>query len=173
MKSHHISPTALERELAVGEYIFSTTTPSGRITSVNDVLVAYSGYSRTELLGSQHNILRHPDMPRAVFWLAWDTLQAGEDFMGYIKNMSKDGGYYWVFSQIQPEYDKDGGVIGYRSVRRQPRRSAVAAASALYAEMLAAEQAVETRDAIAAGLAVLRRHLGAQGQSYEQMVAAL
>jgi PAS domain S-box-containing protein len=166
-------PSTLERELAEDEYIVSTTNLSGRITSANEVLLRFSGYSLKELMGSQHNILRHPDMPRAVFWLAWDALQAGEDFIGYVKNMNKDGSFYWVFAHITPEYDKNGEIIAYRSVRRRPRRAAITGASALYAEMLAAEQAVDAREAIPAGLAILKRHLGERGISYEQLVTAL
>jgi PAS domain S-box-containing protein len=173
MKSRSITPTALERELRESEYIVSTTDRSGRITSANEVLVALSGYSRLELQGAQHNILRHPDMPRAVFWLAWDTLQSGEGFLGYIKNLGKDGSFYWVFAHMMPEHDEDGGLVGFRSVRRRPARRAIPAVAALYAEMLAAEQATDRCNAITAGLDVLRRHLGERRLSYEQMIAAL
>lgn len=173
MKPNHITPTAVERILDPDRYIISTTDTQGRITSVNDVLVETSGYSREELLQRQHNILRHPDMPRAVFWLAWDTLQAGEDFHGYFKNLCKDGAYYWVFAHIRPEHDGDGSVVGYRSVRRVPKRSAVATLSGLYAEMLAAEHAAGPKDAIPAGLTVLRQFLAKRNAGYEQVMASL
>ena len=165
------SPTAGERILREDEYVVSTADPQGRITSVNDVFIDYSAYSREELLHAPHNIIRHPDMPRAVFWLLWQALQDGEDFLGYVKNRRKDGGFYWVFAHVRPEHDAEGAIIGYRSVRRAPRREALPKVSRLYAEMLAAERAAA--DPIPAGLAVLSKFLAAQGLSYEQMVATL
>lgn len=173
MKSRIIVPRDIERIMREDEYIVSTTDPHGRITSVNDVFVEYSGYAREELLHAQHNILRHPDMPRAVFWLLWQALQAGEDFMGYVKNLSKDGTYYWVFAHILPERNADGEIAGYRSVRRAPRREAIARVAELYARMRAAEHAVAAKDAIPAGLRVLGEFLAAQDLSYEEMVARL
>jgi PAS domain S-box-containing protein len=173
MKSRDIVPTAVERILANGEYIISATDTQGRVTTVNDVLVAYSGYTREELIGVQHNILRHPEMPRAVFSMAWSAISAGEDFSGYIKNLCKDGSFYWVFVHILPLTNQDGDITGYRSVRRTPRREALAAIQELYAQMLVAEQAAGPKDAIAAGIRVLREFLGQRGQSYEQVIAAL
>jgi PAS domain S-box-containing protein len=173
MKPRDVLPTRRERLMREGDYIVSATNLEGRITSVNPVLVEFSGYDETELIGAQHNILRHPDMPRAVFWMAWEAIRHGDDFYGYIKNLAKDGSYYWVFAHILPEYDAEGTPTGYRSVRRCPRGEAVAKAAALYEKMLAAERAVGSRDAIEAGLAVLRAALAEAGQSYEVFVATL
>ncbi|MCK9285288.1 MAG: PAS domain-containing protein [Rhodocyclaceae bacterium] len=172
MKPRNIVPTAIERVMKPDEYIISTTDTGGRITSVNDVFVDYSGYAQKELLRSQHNIVRHPDTPRSIFWLAWETLKEGGDFYGYLKNMSKDGGYYWVFAHIQPEYG-GGEIVGYRSVRRVPRREALGTIAALYRDVRAAERTVPAKQAIPAGLAVLSQFLAQRGQSYEQMVARL
>ncbi|HEY6896133.1 MAG TPA: PAS domain-containing protein [Rhodocyclaceae bacterium] len=172
MKRRSIAPTQIERPMREGDYIISSTDPKGRITAVNDILVEFSGYSREELIGAQHNILRHPDMPRAVFWLAWDAISNGEDFSGYIKNLAKDGSHYWVFAHIVPEY-AGGAIKGYRSVRRCPKQSAVAKAATLYAEMLAAEHQAGPKDAIPAGLAVLSGLLAERRVSYAQLVAEL
>lgn len=173
MKSRTIVPLDVERTMREDEYIVSTTDPQGRITSVNDVFVDYSGYAREELLHAQHNIVRHPDMPRAVFWLLWHSLQNGEDFMGYVKNLGKDGTYYWVFAHVLPERNANGEIVGYRSVRRAPKREAIAKVTSLYTRMQAAEQAVAPKDAIAAGLRVLGEALAEQNLSYEEMVARL
>lgn len=173
MKSREIVPNDHERILPVNRYILSTTDRSGRITSVNDLFIEHSGFSEDELLGMQHNIVRHPDMPRAVFWLAWDMLSAGEEFHGYIKNLCKDGAYYWVFSHILPITGADGEVAGYRSVRRHAKRDAVVKVAALYADMLAAERTADPKDAIQAGLNILSAHLARLGMSYEEMVAKL
>ena len=173
MKSKEIIPTQVERVLPVDRYIVSTTDCSGRITAVNDVFIDYAGYDESELIGIQHNIIRHPDMPRSVFWLCWDTLEAGEEFYGYVKNMSKDGGHYWVFSHISPINDVDGGIVGFRSIRRHAKPEAVAKVIDLYRAMSRAEAEAGTKEAIQAGLGVLREFLSQSGLSYEQMVAKL
>ncbi|MBB5193327.1 PAS domain S-box-containing protein [Silvimonas terrae] len=156
-----------------GEYIVSSSDLAGRITVVNDVLIEYSGYTEAELMGRQHNILRHPDMPRALFWLIWETIKHGEDFQGYVKNLCKDGGFYWVHARISPQFDAEGHPTGYQSVRRKPARRAVDKAAVLYQHMLAAEAAVASADAVAAGLQVLQAELAAQQLAYEQWVARL
>ena len=173
MKSRTIIPTDVERVMKEDEYIVTTADIQGRITSANDVFVDYSGYSREELLGSQHNIVRHPDMPRSVFWLLWETLHDGEEFLGYVKNLSREGSFYWVFAHVLPKFNDEGEIEGYRSVRRAPRREAIVKVARLYAEMRAAEQVVSANDAIPAGLAVLSKFLAEHGMSYEQMVARL
>ena len=96
-----------------------------------------------------------------------------DEFSGYIKNISKDGGFYWVYAHVLPITDAEGDLTGYRSVRRHASRTAIAKVAALYAEMLAAEKAAGPQDAIGAGLAVLRRHLAAAGMGYEQFIAHL
>ncbi len=173
MKSRNLVSTNVERILPEDKYILSTTDLSGRITSVNDLFIEFSGYSEAELMHSQHNIIRHPDMPRAAFALCWDAISDGEEFFGYIKNMSKDGSYYWVFAHILPVRDERGEVVEFRSVRRCPSRGAVAKVEMVYAEMLAAERIVGAKDAVAAGFRVLAAHLANAGMSYEQWVAKL
>jgi PAS domain S-box-containing protein len=173
VKSRRIVPTDVEHLLRPDEYIISTANTRGRITSVNEVLVRCSGYSREELINAQHNITRHPDVPRALIWLMWESLREGEDFYGYFKNLRKDGGFYWVFAHARPEYDSEGNVCAYRSVRHAARNSAVSTIVDLYQQMLAAQHAVSAKFAIPAGLAVLRRYLSERGQSYEQFVARI
>ncbi|HZX30686.1 MAG TPA: PAS domain-containing protein, partial [Rhodocyclaceae bacterium] len=126
-----------------------------------------------ELLGVQHNIIRHPDMPRAAFKLAWDTIQSGKEFFGYVKNMSKDGGFYWVFTHITPDFGPGGKIVGYYSVRRCPKRSAIEKIEPVYRQMLAAEKAAGAKDAIEAGTKVLVDLLTSTGMSYEQLVFSL
>lgn len=96
MKDKAITPTRNERVMREDDFIVSKTDLKGRITYGNEIFIEFSGYTEQELLGSQHNIIRHPDMPRAAFKLAWDTIQAGREFFAYVKNMSKDGGFYSV-----------------------------------------------------------------------------
>jgi len=105
VKQKHIVPTDRERVMRKEEFIVSKTDLTGRITYGNRIFIEFSGYSEAELLGAQHNIIRHPDMPRAVFNLLWDTIAQGNEIFAYVKNMSKDGGFYWVFANVTPSYD--------------------------------------------------------------------
>lgn len=166
-----ITPTSVERQLGDEDFIVTKTDAKGRILYANRIFIALAGYAEAELLGSQHNIIRHPDMPRSVFKLLWDHIEAGQEFMGYVKNMAKDGSFYWVLATVTPDRDAERNIVGYTSVRRKPRPEAVQAAAGLYREMLAAEQRAGARDAIEAGTAVLNQALN--GKSYEQFILAL
>lgn len=108
-----------EIKLDDSDFIVSRTDLNGAITYVNDDFCRITGYSKSELIGANHNIIRHPDMPASFFSKLWKTIKAGEKFKGYIKNRAKDGGYYWVDAEITP-YVKDGKKIGYKSVRKKP-----------------------------------------------------
>lgn len=168
-----IEPTSVERLMRPDDFIVSKTNAKGLITYGNPIFIEFSGYNEAELLGSQHNIVRHPDMPRAAFKLAWDTISAGKEFFAYVKNMAKDGSYYWVFTHITPDFDPQRNIVGYTSVRRCPSRDAVAKVDPVYRQMLAAERAAGARDAIAAGTAVLVELLQQTGMSYEELVFSL
>ncbi len=114
-----------------GRLIVSTTDPDGIITHVNSSFVEMSGYSEEELLGKPHYILRHPDMPAAAFKDLWDTIRKGEKWHGYVKNLRKDGGYYWVMATVIPNV-RNGKITGYTSVRRKPARRKVEECIRLY-----------------------------------------
>ncbi|RFO95074.1 aerotaxis receptor Aer [Rhodoferax lacus] len=155
------------------DFLVSKTDLKGRITYGNRIFIEYSGYSEAELLGRQHNIVRHPDMPRGVFQFLWHTLESKQECFAYVKNRSKDGGFYWVFANVTPSYGADGRVDGYFSVRRKPRASAVTAVSALYRQMLQEEQRVGTKAACAASLALLNTTLAQHGVSYESFILSV
>lgn len=173
MKNRNIVPTQRERLMRENDFIVSKTDPRGIITYGNPIFIEFSGYSESELLGVQHNIIRHPDMPRAAFKLVWDTIQAGREVFAYVKNMSRDGGFYWVFAHVTPDFGPDGQIVGYTSVRRCPKRSAIEAIEPVYRRMLAAEQAAGARDALSAGAKVLEDLLQQSGKSYEELVFSL
>lgn len=173
MKDKTIVPTGKERLMRDGDFIVSKTDTRGIITYGNPIFIEFSGYTEQELLGSQHNIIRHPDMPRAAFKLAWDTIQAGKEFFAYVKNMSKDGGFYWVFTHITPDFGPGGQIVGYYSVRRCPKRSAIEKIEPVYRQMLAAERAAGAHKAIEAGAKVLVDVLKSTGMGYEELVFAL
>lgn len=170
---HPITPTSVEKVMREDDFIASKTDLKGRITYGNRIFIEFSGYSEQELLGAQHNIIRHPDMPRAVFKLLWDTIQAKRECNAYVKNMAKDGSFYWVFTNVTPSFDRDGNITGYFSVRRKPRPSGVKTAGDLYRAMLEAEQRAGTRDAIAASTKILTDLLAEKGMSYDELVLAI
>lgn len=169
----HITPTAVERVMREDDFIVSMTDPKGIITYCNRIFIEFSGYSEAKLIGTQHNIIRHPDMPRAVFQLLWDKIQKREECFAYVKNMSKDGGFYWVFANVTPVLDERGNITGYLSVRRKPRISGVQTASALYAAMLAEEKKAGPANAIAASTKLLVNILTEKGLSYDELVLAI
>lgn len=130
----HIVPQDAEREFGIDELFFSTTDKRGVITAGNDVFVRVSGYTLEELLGRPHNIIRHPDMPRAVFYLLWEYVKSHKSIAAYVKNMAKDGKYYWVLAYVIPI---DGG---YLSIRLKPTSPLLAQVRDIYAELRTLEQ---------------------------------
>ncbi|MDQ7056569.1 MAG: PAS domain-containing protein [Persephonella sp.] len=105
-----------ETEVPQNELIISRTDLNGIITYVNETFAKISGYSPEELIGKPHNIIRHPDMPKSVFKELWDTIKQGKVWRGYVKNLRKDRGYYWVYAEISGVY-KDGQLVEYKSMR--------------------------------------------------------
>jgi len=169
MKSKTV-PTQKEVTLGEDEFIVSKTDGTGKITYINRVFMQISGYAEAELLNKQHNIIRHPDMPRGVFKFMWDTLKGGDEFIGFVKNLCKDGGYYWVFAHVTPDFDANGNFRGYYSVRRKPSMAAVETASNLYQEMIKIEQRAGSRDACEASIKFLKDALKERNLSYTDFV---
>lgn len=122
-----------------GKLIVSRTDLQGKITHCNQSFVDMSGYSRDELIGEPHHILRHPEMPAAAFADLWQTVESGKKWHGYVKNLRKDGCYYWVYATVIPNIRRQE-IVGYTSVRRKPSRTRVEECVTLYAEMQQAEE---------------------------------
>lgn len=106
----------METFVPFDELIVSRTDLSGKITYANETFAKISGYEIDELIGMPHNIVRHPDMPRSVFKELWETLAQEKMWKGYVKNLRKDGGYYWVYAEVSGVY-KDGVLVEYKSLR--------------------------------------------------------
>ncbi len=123
--------TEIETPFPDGKLIVSTTDLEGRITHFNKSFLEMSGYSGDELMDQHHSILRHPDIPTVAFKDLWDTILNGKKWHGYVKNLRKDGGYYWVYATVVPNI-RNGQIIGLTSVRRKPSRDKVEAAIELY-----------------------------------------
>jgi PAS domain S-box-containing protein len=169
-----IRPTDQEVFFDAGDIIVSKTDLKGRITYVNDVFLSIAGYRERELLGQPHSMIRHPDMPRAVFKLLWDTVLAGQEIFAYVKNMTKSGDYYWVFAHVTPSYDANRQIVGFHSNRRVPSRSAIAAISPLYGELLRVEsQQRNGKDALAAGAQHLLDFIKSKKMAYDELVLTI
>ncbi len=133
--------TEIERPFPRGKYIVSRTDLKGIITYANDTFVEVSGFTRDELIGKNHNLVRHPDMPAAGFQNLWDTIREGRPWRGLVKNRCKNGDFYWVETLAVP-VRKDNQTIGYMSVRTEPTREQVAGADALYRQLNASGAAL-------------------------------
>ncbi len=157
------SITGNEIILEPHDTIQSRTDTRGVINFANATMVRISGYSREELIGAPHSILRHPHMPRGVFYAMWQIISAGDEFFGFVNNRSKSGDNYWVFTRVAPRMDAAGEITAYSSVRVRPRRDAVAEWSRIYADILAVEQALPRDEQVAAGYQALLRFLKKRG----------
>ncbi|MBW9257987.1 MAG: PAS domain-containing protein [Candidatus Thiodiazotropha sp. (ex. Lucinisca nassula)] len=166
-----IQPTNREVLVSERDFIVSKTDTKGRIVYANRLFMKISGYRETELLGKQHNLLRHPDMPRSVFHLLWSKIIQGEECFAYIKNLCKNGDHYWVLANVTPDYDPMDQIIGYFSVRRKPSREAVDYFSGLYQQMLSKETSAGPKNAIAASTELLNQAINDQRfENYETFV---
>jgi PAS domain S-box-containing protein len=137
--------TGQERTFDEDDIIVTKTDLSGRMTYVNRTFLRMAGYTERECLGVQHNLIRHPHMPRAVFELLWKTLEAKQEIFAYVVNRSKNGDHYWVFAHVTPSFDAGGNVIGYHSNRRVPDMAIVNRHIVpLYDKLLKIEQAASS-----------------------------
>ncbi len=165
----NISPKNKEVPYPDGKLIVSKTDTKGKITYCNELFIQMSGYTEEELIGQPHNIIRHPDMPRLIFKLLWDTIQSGEEINAYVKNMAKDGSYYWVLANVTPSFDKNDTIIGYFSVRRKPKKEALSVIEPLYRALLEEER----RGGMEASAKYLEHLLKEKETSYEEFVLSL
>ncbi len=159
--------------MADNDFIVSKTDVKGRITYANRIFMKMAQYPEADLLDIQHNIIRHPDMPRGVFKFLWDTIKQKKEFFGFVKNLCANGDYYWVFANITPDYGSDGQVKGYYSVRRKPSENAIKAVTPLYKEMLTIERQSGTKEGPEKSIAYLKQFLADNKTSYQDLVLNL
>ena len=117
--------TGVERFFDKNEIIVSKTNLKGHITYANKTFLNIAGYTEKEVLGEPHSILRHPDMPRCVFQLLWDTVQEKKEIFAYVINRTKIGDHYWVMAHVTPSFDASGQIDGYHSNRRVPDKKII------------------------------------------------
>lgn len=169
--SQRISPTNKEVLLGQNELIISKTDLSGKITYANKVFMKICDFSEEQLLGQNHNIIRHPDMPKGAFYGLWQTLKQGKEFFAVVKNLTANGDYYWVLANIRPDR-VDANSIGYFSVRRAPSRSLIEQVKPIYAEMIELERH-RGQDAAQYSWQWLEKKLAAQQTTYAHFILDL
>lgn len=162
-----------EVAIAADELIVTKTDLKGKITYANRTFMRVANYSEQQLLGQAHNIIRHPDMPRGVYFAMWQTLQSKTEFFGLVKNYTADHNYYWVFANVTPDLI-DGSIVGYYSVRRKAPKEAVQQIIPLYEQMLEKERSVSNSQAPKTSWGWLEQLiLDQHKQSYEEFIVNL
>jgi PAS domain S-box-containing protein len=171
MAKIRVAPSGRESPFHEHELIVSKTDLKGRITYANDVFLRVSGYRLKELLGQPHSIIRHPDMPRCIFKLLWDTIQAKGEIFAYVLNMASNGDFYWVFAHVTPSFDEADNVIGYHSNRRKPSAEQIARIAPIYSALLDEERRpANKKDGLQSSAERFYAMLHDRGVPYDQFV---
>jgi PAS domain S-box-containing protein len=165
-------PTPINKEIELNpkRYIVSKTDAKGVIEYGNDYFVEISGYKEHELIGHPHSMIRHPDMPRVVFKLMWERITKGENILALVKNLAKDGRYYWVVTEFEPKVDKlTNDIIRHTAFRRAAPRQAVESITPVYKKLVE----IEAEGGMEASEKYLRGFLEDRGMSYDEFVDKL
>ncbi|MBW6488367.1 PAS domain-containing protein [Sulfurimonas sp.] len=159
----------MQKEMAENDFIVSKTDLTGKITYCNKIFMNMAEYSEDELLGKPHSIIRHPDMPKAVFKFLWDTIPTKQEVFAFVVNKTKNNNHYWVYTNVTASVDKNGKIIGYYSVRRKPNPKALEVIIPLYKEMIR----VEKSEGVGASFKVLMDILQEKGIGYDELIISL
>ncbi len=163
----HPEPIDNEIKLSSKRYIVSKTDAKGIILYGNDYFVEISGYSQAELVGQPHSIVRHPDMPKIAFKLMWDRIKDGKNFIAVVKNLAKDGSYYWVVTDFEPKVDPiSNEIISHTAFRKAAPQKAIDAVIPLYAKLLE----LEKEGGMEASEAYLRGYLEENDTTYDELI---
>ncbi len=151
------------------DFIVSKTDLKGRITYCNQIFINMAEYSEEELLEKPHSIIRHPDMPKAVFRYLWETIPKKEEVFAYVINKTKNNNAYWVYANITASLDEKGNIFDYYSVRRRPNPKALEVIIPLYKKMLE----VEKNSGVDASFKILTDILHDKGVGYNELIISL
>lgn len=170
-----LNPKGIERKLEQDDIIVSKTNLKGHILYANDVFLSIADYKLSDVLGQPHSLIRHEMMPRCIFQLLWQQLQAGREIFAYVINNTKNNdGYYWVLAHVTPSRDPGGNIVSYHSNRRRPTQEAIAVISELYQKLLVEEKRAGNRkDGQSAGYALLMRILEEKGMDYDEFIQTI
>lgn len=156
------------------DLIVSKTDLKGRLTYANDIFLDIAGYTESEVIGKPHNMIRNPNMPRAVFDLLWSTIAKGEEIFAYVVNATKNGDHYWVIAHVTPSFE-GGSIVGYHSTRRVPNPQTIkSTVEPLYDQLKSIEDRNSSKkDGIQESVAALTGILSEKGVSYEEFIASI
>ncbi len=161
--------TTHEKQLGENDFIVSKTDTNGKIIYCNEIFAKMAGYPPADLIGANHNLIRHPDMPRLAFKVVWDSIQNKKEFFGFVKNLCADGGYYWVLAYITADLDPSGRIISYTSIRRKPPQSAIDTITPIYKLLIDAEKT----GGMDASAKILNNFLADKKMDYDEFVINL
>ena len=174
MTHRAIAPTGIESPFGEEELLVSKTDLRGRITYANDAFLRVSHFAAKDVIGSPHNVIRHPYMPRCVFKLVWDTILAGREIFAYILNIAKNGDHYWVFAHVTPTFGEERRILGFHSNRRKPHRDQVAQIESLYERLYAEESRFKSgNEGMKHSAAILAEACKERGLDYDEFVLTL
>ena len=161
-------PTPINKEIIIPDeaVLISVTDPKGIIREVNDIFIETAGYSEEELVGSAHNLIRHPDMPKVMFKIVWEHIKKRENVMALVKNLAKDGRYYWILTDFVTQVDAHKEIIDYTAYRRPICKDVQDAISPLYKAL----SAIENIAGIDASEKFLKDYLDNKEMSYDDMI---
>ncbi len=164
-------PIIIDEEIRFSKrkFIVSKTDAKGNILFINKNFTEVSGYDEAELIGEPHNILRHPDMPRAIFYLVWQNLLKGRPISGVVKNLAKDGRYYWVISDFEAKLNPDGSINSLTAFRRSASQDIIDTIEELYASLLA----IEKKHGMEKSLVYLQGFLEEKELNYDEFIFEL
>jgi len=164
-------PIVIDEEIKFSKkkFIISKTDIKGKIIFINKNFSDVSGYDEDELIGAPHNVVRHPDMPRALFYLVWKALLSGRPISGVIKNLAKDGRYYWVIADLEPKFDQEGNIIALTAFRRAAPQDVIETIEELYSTMLS----IEKKHGMQQSIAYLQGFLEERQMTYDEFIQEL
>jgi len=167
--------TGVERSFKENEIIVSKTDVKGRLIYTNQTFLEVADYTESEVIGQPHSMIRHPDMPRCIFKLLWDTISDGKEIFAYVMNRTKFGDFYWVLAHVTPTFESDGKTIkGYHSNRRVPDLAALDVIKPLYAELKGEEDSHSNKkDGMNAAVKLLQDKLAQAGMEYDEFILSL
>jgi PAS domain S-box-containing protein len=167
--------TGNEKSFRDDEIIVSKTDLAGKVTYGNRTFYRLADLEENECLGVQHNIIRHPEMPRTVFELLWNTIQNGKEIFAYVNNRSANGDNYWVFAHVTPSFDAGGNITGYHSNRRNPNRKIIDTHIVpLYRELLGIEEkAADPKQALKDGTSKVQEVLDSVKMGFNEFMFSL
>lgn len=153
------------------DIIVSKTNLKGHLTYANKLFLEIAGYTEQEVIGKPHNIIRHPDMPRVIFKMLWDTVRDGKEVFAYVINRCKNGDHYWVYAHVTPSRDMNGKIIGYHSNRRVPQKDILnQTIIPLYKQLKQAEDLADRKEGLLNSENLMSGYLADQQLAYDEFI---